>query len=161
MDQKKKAPKTTWKQRRRIQRIHAIRLANADFFYALDPDLSAHMLNISPEEAFRARKNPVYDERLNQLENEEMGQLRRTMKEDTDKLRLALQAKVPRAMEVLDEALWSGDMNVAVRAAQEVLDRDGRMPKVSRLQTAPADENTMPDVEPKLLAEFLPTSKPN
>ena len=47
------------------------------------------------------------------------------------------------------------------RAAQEVLDRDGRMPKVSRLQTAPADENTMPDVEPKLLAEFLPTSKPN
>jgi hypothetical protein len=146
---------------RHVREIQAQRLAAADFFYALNPSLSAHLLNISPEDALKARKHPGYERRLAELTEDMNATMRRSLKEDTEKLRLALQSMVPKALEVMNSALYGDDSNVGLRAAQEVLDRDGRMPKVSRLQTTPVDEGAMPDVEPKLLAEFMPHSKPN
>lgn len=153
-------PKISWKAQRRIREIHAVRLAAADFYYALNPNVTAHLLNISPEDAAKARKHPSYLERIKELEQEDFSQLRKTMREDTERLRSAMSSLVPEAIEVMAKSLRSTDGQIALRAAQEVLDRDGTMPKVSRLQTTPAESDAMPDVEPKLLAEFQ-ESKPN
>lgn len=134
--------------------IRAWKLALADFLYGLNPNLTAATLSIPVSAANKARNHPAYQERIQELKEDMNRRLERELGADAEKMRVALSARVPEAMEVLAEALRSKDPNIRIRAAQEILDRDGRLPKVSRVQNEQKDARVLPQFDAQLLDEF-------
>lgn len=132
----------------------AHRLANADFHYMLGDELTANLLRIDPKVAAKMRKTQHYRERVSVLQGMMDKSMTELMRKDADRLRLAMSDMMPQAIEVIRQKLADSDPAIALRAAQEVLDRDGRMPKVSKMQTSLNDASTLPDVDPEVAKEF-------
>ena len=76
------------------------------------------------------------------------------MQGSAEKLKMAMSSLVPKSIEVINRSLDDPKSEVALRAAQEVLDRDGRMPKVSKVQGAAQESSAIPDVDPVTAEEF-------
>jgi hypothetical protein len=139
----------------------AFRLAAADFYYALDPSVTASLCNITKPLAARLRNSEAYRDHLDSLVAQDKIQVKEKMSKDSDRIRGALAAMVPQALEVMRGHLEESDGVVSLQAAREILDRDGRMPKVSRVQTQQEIVSKIPDVDADILAEFQPAEKPN
>lgn len=141
--------------------MKAHRLAAADFFYTLGSNEAAMLLDIEPAEAGRIRKMEEYQVHLEHLRMQSEMEIERHMMKDAERIRMAFSQMVPKAIEVLNERMSSDDGTVSLQAAREVLDRDGRMPKVSRVQSEVKDLSKLPDVSDAILQEFHPETKPN
>lgn len=130
------------------------RLAAADFHYGLDADLTAENLGLTPAFADHVRRTEPYKQFFSTFRESEANTLKRQMGEDAEKIRSAMLAMVPKAMMVLESALE--DPDTAMKAAVEVLDRSGILPKTSRVQTQ-QEQNVIPDVEESIVKEFHKT----
>ncbi len=140
----------------------AFRLAAADFhYYMLDPNAIASICKMSKQVADRIRASEAYKEHMESLLAQQRAQVDREMEKETKSLRLAMSSLVPQAIEVMRGHMEDSDGVVSLQAAREVLDRDGRMPKVSRVQSEIKDVSKIPDVDERILAEFQPAAKPN
>lgn len=100
------------------------------------------------------RQTRNYKERIMELQTQLNRKLENVIQEESEKLRAGLASMVPRALEVLNTSLSDSEGQIALRAAQEILDRDGRMPKVSRIQTSIETENPLGDVDADTVNEF-------
>lgn len=136
--------------------ILAWRLANADFSFGMNPELTAHTLSISRPDAAKARLSKTYKARIAELKSELNRSIQGQISAESEKLRMGIATLVPRAVEVLSQAL--NDPDNQIRAAQEILDRDGRLPKVSRVQQETREQSVLPEVDKSILEEF---HKPN
>lgn len=144
-----------------IDSAKAFKLAAADFYYEMYPDATADICRIPKPLAARLRKSEAYKSHLDSLIAISKSDLKNKMSKDNDKIRGAMADLVPRAIEVIRGHMEDGDGVVSLQAAREVLDRDGRMPKVSRVQTQQEIVSKIPDVDAEILAEFQPAEKPN
>lgn len=142
------------RQPRSIDKLRAWRLAQADVYYALDSHITNSLLSIEDKDAARIRRSKDYQENLQRLTESLEAHNRNLYAKDAEKLRIALSSMVPKAVEVLYSNLNSDDENVRLRAAQEVLDRDGRMPKVSKVQNTVDDKSVLPEPEQSIIDEF-------
>lgn len=138
--------------------ILAWRLANADFTFDMNPDLTAHTLNISRPDASKARRSRAYKERIAELKADLNASIQGKILAEAEKLRVGLSTLVPRAIETMTNALADEDPAIRIRAAQEILDRDGRLPKVSRIQQETKEVPVLPEVDKSIMDEF---HKPN
>jgi len=139
---------------RQAARIQAYKLASADFFYAMDPNTTADLVGMETSIASRVRTTKFYKDHICRLEMEHRRKIESKMNEDAEKLRASLSTMVPKALEVLNKSLADPEGQTALRAAQEILDRDGRMPKVSRIQTTQEQQNPLGEVDKKTIDEF-------
>lgn len=144
-----------------LDSARAFRLAAADFYYALDPNVTASICKIPKPLAARLRASDVYKDHLESLVAQDAAQVKEKMSKDSEKIRGALAALVPQAIEVMRGHMEDGDGVVSLQAAREILDRDGRMPKVSRVQNQQEIVSKIPDVDQNILDEFQPAAKPN
>lgn len=136
-------------------RLRAIawRLAWADFTYALNPAMIADMLGVQPHIALRARNSAEYSQYTEELRQEWLKRAGNEFQADIERLKTGLGALVPRALQVLSQALDDEKPDIRLRAAQEVIDRDGNFPKVSKVQTV-SDKPVLPDVDGEIVNEF-------
>jgi hypothetical protein len=132
--------------------VAAWRLANADFSYGLNPDMTAYSLELTPKMASRLRSRVAYKARIEELKAEWMRRVSGQMGDEIERLRASISSLVPQAIEVLRNSL--SDPETSLRAAQEILDRDGRLPKVSRLQQESREQAVLPEVSKEIAAEF-------
>jgi hypothetical protein len=138
---------------KRLAGMHAIKLAAADFYYSMDPDRTAVICRIDPVMADKLRKSKPYLEKIETLKQQMDAKLDVTMERDVSMIRARMASLVPEAIEKLSDQLQRDDV-LGLQAAREVLDRDGRLPKVSRVQTTIEDKTGLHDVDDKTLAEF-------
>lgn len=142
-----------------VERIQAVRLAEADFLYAMDHSGSASLLKLPPGMALKLRRTAAYRHRLNSLKFKMAEGAERAIQKEHDKLRMAMSELVPKALEVLRTNLDSEDLSIQQAAAKEILDRDGRMPKVTRVQQQVQPSSKIPDANDAILAELQKVPK--
>ena len=149
-----KKPRTDRSLNRQRIKLVAARLAPADFMYLLGEKATSDMLGIDEKDAKKARKTPEYASRIKELEEDYRDWVSQAMQGSAEKLKMAMSSLVPKSIEVINRSLDDPKSEVALRAAQEVLDRDGRMPKVSKVQGAAQESSAIPDVDPVTAEEF-------
>lgn len=142
-----------------VERIQAVRLAEADFLYAMDHSGSASLLKLPPGLALKLRRSAAYHHRMNALKFKMAEGAERAIQKEHDKLRMAMSELVPKALEVLRNNLDSDDLSIQQAAAKEILDRDGRMPKVTRVQQQVQPSSKIPDANDAILAELQKVPK--
>ena len=145
--------------KKRILHMQATRLATMDFYYGINPERTAVVCRVDEKTAVKLRKHPVYKAVFDNLELEMNSTVKKDMSKESEKLKMAMASLVPDAIEKLRSQLEDVGL-VGLQAAREVLDRDGRMPKVSRVQSTIENQVGIPDVSDSLLKEFG-ESKPN
>lgn len=137
-----------------IEKVQADRLATMDFSYMMDPEATAGMMKISKGHAAKLRKMAAYKRRLAELRDRMNLGVDKVIDEDFKKVKNRLTLLVPKALEVLADNLeMDGDL-LALQASREVLDRDGRMPKTSRVQTQVQPASKIPTVNDATMEEF-------
>jgi hypothetical protein len=135
--------------------MQAQRLASQDYYWSMDPDRTAVICRIDLKTAAKLRKTPAYLSRIESLKLEESATISVAMEKEADRLTQAFRQLVPLAVMRLEEAVQQNDQN-GIQAAREILDRDGRKPKVSRIQTTIEDKSGLQDVDHDVLKEFQP-----
>ena len=144
-----------------IIKAQAERLASADFYYVLSPDAISSMLKMSKAHASKLRRMTVYRDRMEALRQRMNEGMDKALAEDSKKMKMRMQDMVPKALETLADHLEKdGDM-LSLQAAKEVLDRDGRMPKTSRVQTQTQPASKIPSANDAILEEFGVQPKPD
>ena len=146
--------------RKRLDTMYARKLASVDFHWGMDPVKAATISQIDPKTAERLRTLPEYQSRLDELQLELDAVMRTGMQKESEKLRMRFAELVPEAVEKLAQQVQRDDV-LGLQAAKEILDRDGRMPKVSRVQQTIEDKTGIPDVDDKVLDEFKVAPKVN
>src|SRR6202012_2103999 len=73
-----------------LDKVKAARLANADFYYILDPDSTAAMLNYSKVYAAKLRKSGAYKQRLAMLRDRMNAGAERKLEQDAEKAKARL-----------------------------------------------------------------------
>ena len=137
-------------QRETAEAVIAYRVANADWFYLQSPNVTNMNLGISNAAGRKARDSQVYRERMEELKRLDGNR----NVADAERVRSAMSALVPQAMRELENALNDEKGEVRIKAAVEILDRDGRLPKVSRIQNEGRDGAALPAVDPEIIKEF-------
>ncbi len=135
--------------------MQAQRLASQDYYWSMDPDRTAVICRIDLKMAAKLRKTPAYLNRIEMLKLEEQSTISLAMEKEADRLTQAFRQLVPLAVMRLEEAVQQNDQN-GIQAAREILDRDGRKPKVSRVQNVLEDKTGLADVDHDVLKEFQP-----
>lgn len=133
--------------------IQAHRLAAADFYYSISPDRTAVVMRLTPTQANSLRKSKAYQSQMENLTLEMNSTLKKDMAKDVELLRARMRELVPKAFERINDQLDDQGL-VGLQAAREVFDREGSLPKVSRVQSTIEDKRTLPDVSDSLLEEF-------
>jgi hypothetical protein len=133
--------------------IQAHRLAAADFYYSMSPDRTAVIMRLTPNQANSLRKGKAYQAQMENLTLEMNSTLKKDMAKDVELLRARMRELVPKAFERINDQLDDSGL-VGLQAAREVFDREGSLPKVSRVQSTIEDKRTMPDASDSLLQEF-------
>lgn len=133
--------------------LQAHRLAAADFYYAMSPERTAVVMRLTSSQAKSLRKSKPYQSMIDNLQQEMGSTLKRDMKIESERIKQRMAELVPMAIERLHDQLEDNGI-VGLQAAREIMDRDGRFPKVSRVQSTIEDKRTMPDVDDALLSEF-------
>lgn len=137
-----------------IEKVQASRLADMDFSYVMDPEATAAMMKISKSHAAKLRKMAVYKQRLATLNYNHQRDVDKVLKEDFQRIKMRLSMLVPKSLEVLaDQLELDGDL-LSLQAAREILDRDGRMPKTSRVQTQVQPASKIPTANDAIMEEF-------
>ncbi len=142
-------------------RMGCHRLAAADFYYTVSPEMVELTLELDHKVAQRIRRTKAYKEKLEELAKEMEQGLDSVMREEAMKLKRAWAAMVPKAIEVIRDHLIARDPMLQASAAREVLDRDGRLPKVSKVQSQVQVEEKIPAVSDRLIAEFSSSTTVN
>lgn len=140
-----------------LRTLQAHRLACADFLYGMNPDDTAVICRLQPSQAKSLRKSKPYKGQMENLKLEHLVNLKRKMEKSAEEINEGVKQRmaqlVPAAIERLADQLQDEGL-VGLQASREILDRDGRFPKVSRVQSTIEDKRTMPDASDSLLQEF-------
>lgn len=137
-----------------IEKVMASRLADMDYCYMIDPDGNSDMIKISRTYAFKLRKSASYKRRLWELKESHNTGVEEKLLKDVERMKLRVSQLVPQSIEVLASHLNGDDAQLRLQASREILDRDGRMPKVSRVQTQPTVPSKIPAVNDAIMEEF-------
>lgn len=155
--EEKEARKAKTRQRLSPQQkvLQAHRLASADFYHVtIGPDRTAVICQVTPAQAKTLRNSAAYQVRMEDLTRLMDSDLQNDMEKENRRIKALVSQLVPEAIETLTEILNGPNDAMRVQACREILDRDGRMPKVSRIQSTIEDKRGIPDVEDSILAEF-------
>jgi len=137
-----------------LDKLQASRLADMDFCYMLDEEATAGMIKVSKAHAAKLRKMAAYKSRLAELRDRHNADVEKSLGEDFKRFKQRLSMLVPKSLEVLaDQLEMDGDV-LSLQAAREILDRDGRMPKTSRVQTQVQPQSKIPSANDAIMEEF-------
>lgn len=79
------------------------------------------------------KRNPLYSQIRIRVLNYVVGDLEVDLGEDVNYLHTKIRSSLPKALQVLEDALENPDAKVRIAAASELMDRDGKLAKVSRI----------------------------
>lgn len=122
----------TWKRAIKIEKIARL---------SLDPvgytnEQIANHVNCSAQTVVLIRQLPEYHAKMMEVMSGVTSAYDQELRTDTDNAREELKSMVPSAMMQIRNALLSKNENIRVKAAFEVLDREGSMAKVSKSSVA-------------------------
>lgn len=137
-----------------LEKVQASRLADMDYCYLMDEEATAGMMKISKAYAAKLRKMAAYKRRLWELKEQHNTNVEKLIDKSYERMKMRFQQLVPKAIEALADHLEGDDPLMRLQASREVLDRDGRMPKVSRVQTQPQAPSKIPTINDATMEEF-------
>jgi DNA-binding phage protein len=111
----------------RIER--AIRLEVKGFS---DDQISQH-IGLSKAGLATLKRNPLYTQVRIRVLNNVVGDLEQELGDDTHYIHSKIRSMLPKALQVLEDALENSDVKARLSAAADVFDRDGKLAKVSRI----------------------------
>jgi hypothetical protein len=119
----------TWKRALKIERIARLSADPAGY----SNEQIANMLNCDKQTIVYIRQTPQYHAKMIEIASGVVSQYDQQLRENVDNIRDEMRSMVPSSMMVIRNALagrYGG--NLAFKAAQEVLDREGTNAKVSK-----------------------------
>jgi protein-tyrosine-phosphatase len=137
-----------------IEKVQASRLADMDYCYIMDPDGISDLMKISRPHALKLRKSASYKRRLWELKEAHNTGLDEKLMKDVERMKMRVASLVPQSIEVLASHLQGEDAVLRLQASREILDRDGRMPKTSRVQTQVQPPSKIPAANDAIMEEF-------
>jgi hypothetical protein len=143
-----------------IEKVQASRLADMDYCYIMDPDGISDLLKVSRPHAVKLRKSASYKRRLWELKEAHNTGVEDKLMKDVERMKMRVASLVPQSIEVLASHLEGNDAQLRLQASREILDRDGRMPKTSRVQTQVQPISKIPAVNDATMEEFGIKPKP-
>lgn len=120
------------RQWRRLIRIEKAAFLTQKGIYSNDQ--IANFIGIHPQTLIYLKQTPEFQSRMIALATGVIDEHDITIREDEDYQREELKSMVPVALMKLRELAMSGNQSVALKATQDILDRDGTHAKVSRSQ---------------------------
>jgi len=79
------------------------------------------------------KRNPLYTQVRIRVLNNVVGDLEQELGDDVHYVHSKIRSMLPKALQVLEDALENSDVKARLSAAADVFDRDGKLAKVSRI----------------------------
>jgi hypothetical protein len=111
----------------RIER--AIRLEVKGFS---DAEIAEH-IGLNKAGLATLKRNPLYTQVRIRVLNNVVGDLEQELGDDNHYIHQKIRSMLPKALQVLEDALENPDVKARLSAAADVFDRDGKLAKVSRI----------------------------
>lgn len=140
----------TWKRALKIERIARFSLDPACYSNAQ----IANAMKCTEQTIVLIRQLPAYHAKVLELLTGLTSEHDRELRQDTDAMKDELKSMMPSSMMVIRNALMSKNENVRIKAAFEVMDREGTLAKVSKTSVAVEVKPAM-SVDPRVASNLI------
>lgn len=140
----------TWKRALKIERIARFSLDPACYSNAQ----IANVMGCTEQTIVLIRQLPAYHAKVLELLTGLTSEHDRELRQDTDAMKDELKSMMPSSMMVIRNALLSKNENIRIKAAFEVMDREGTLAKVSKSSVAVEVKPAM-QVDPRVAGNLI------